>query len=81
LERPLVGVSGALSRLSGVSNVEQTQTPEGHPAYRIIGRDTRGADLLPAIYDLARQEDWPLRELHQDVRTLETVFNELAMSA
>jgi ABC-2 type transport system ATP-binding protein len=81
LERPLVGVSGALSKLSGVSNVEQTQTPEGHPAYRIMGRDTRGADLLPAIYDLARQEDWPLRELHQDVRTLETVFNELAMSA
>jgi ABC-2 type transport system ATP-binding protein len=81
LDSPVVGADGALSKLSGVSNVEQIQTPEGHPAYRIIGRDTRGADLLPAIYDLARQEDWPLRELHQDVRTLETVFNELAMSA
>jgi hypothetical protein len=29
------------------------------------------------IYDLARKEDWPLRELRRDVRTLETVFNEL----
>jgi ABC-2 type transport system ATP-binding protein len=81
LQRPVVGVDGALSKLGGVSNVEQTPTPEGHPAYRIMGRDTSGADLLPAIYDLARQEDWPLRELRQDVRTLETVFNELAMSA
>jgi len=36
------------------------------------------ADLCPAIYNLAREEGWPLRELRRDVRTLETVFNELA---
>ena len=35
-------------------------------------------DLCPAIYDLARREDWPVRELRRDVRTLETVFNQLA---
>ena len=36
-------------------------------------------DLCPAIYAAARQMDWPVRELRRDVRTLETVFNELAM--
>ena len=41
-----------------------------------MGQDQ--ADLCPAIYELARQENWPLRELRRDVRTLETVFNELA---
>jgi hypothetical protein len=37
-----------------------------------------GFDLCPAIYNLAQEEGWPLRELRRDVRTLETVFNELA---
>ena len=41
-------------------------------------RAASGADLRPAIYDLAREQGWPLRELRRDVRTLETVFNELA---
>jgi len=50
------------------------------PTYRVLGEDG-DADLCPAIYDLARQEDWPVRELRQDVRTLESVFNELATSA
>ncbi len=31
-----------------------------------------------AIYDLARQQSWPVRELRRDVRTLESVFNQLA---
>jgi len=44
-----------------------------------LSRSGRGdADLCPAIYNLAREEGWPLRELRRDVRTLETVFNELA---
>ena len=48
---------------------------EGYYSCEIVG-DT-GVDLCPAIYDLAREEQWPLRELRRDVRTLETVFNEL----
>lgn len=35
-------------------------------------------DLRPAIYALAREKNWPLRELRRDVRTLEAAFNELA---
>jgi ABC-2 type transport system ATP-binding protein len=71
-------VQRALSNLSGVHAVERTQTPDGYSAYRVLGRGAAGADLCPVIYDLAREQDWPLRELRRDVRTLETVFNELA---
>ncbi len=44
--------------------------------YRVSGAD--GVDLRPAIFELARDRQWPLRELRRDVRTLESVFNELA---
>ncbi len=81
LESPVSGVERALGSLAGVRGVEQTETSEGHPAYRVLGQDGEGADLGPRIYDLAREEGWPVRELRRDVRTLETVFNELAMSA
>ncbi len=71
-------VTGALKALPGAQAVEAYATPDGR-AYRIQGAE--GTDLRPAIYELARQEDWPLRELRRDVRTLETVFNELATAA
>jgi len=74
------GVTQALRKLGGVKDVEQTRTPDGYPAYRILGHDTGGVDLCPAIYELARDEGWPLRELRRDIRTLETVFNELVMA-
>jgi ABC-2 type transport system ATP-binding protein len=76
LQKETNGLERSLKALSGVRQVDQTRTPDGYPAYRIVGQDH--ADLCPAIYDLARQENWPLRELRRDVRTLETVFNELA---
>jgi len=76
-----IEVERALRNLSGVSNIERTQTLDGYPAYRVLGQDAGGTDLCPAIYNLAREEGWPLRELRRDVRTLETVFNELATAA
>ncbi|MBE7551436.1 MAG: ATP-binding cassette domain-containing protein [Anaerolineales bacterium] len=76
LQKETSGLDRSLKALNGVRQVEPTRTPDGFPAYRIMGQDQ--ADLCPAIYELARQENWPLRELRRDVRTLETVFNELA---
>jgi ABC-2 type transport system ATP-binding protein len=76
LQKETNGLDRSLKALEGVRQVETTHTPDGFPAYRIVGQDE--ADLCPAIYELARQENWPLRELRRDVRTLETVFNELA---
>lgn len=83
LQSPTEGINEALRRLEGVLAVEAVQAKSGrgngHPTYRIQGRV--GVDLCPAIYDLARQHGWPVRELRPDVRTLETVFNQLAMGA
>jgi ABC-2 type transport system ATP-binding protein len=70
------GVDAALRRMAGVRGVETVRTPDGYPAYRVLGKGN--ADLCPVLYDLARSQSWPLRELRRDVRTLESVFNQLA---
>jgi ABC-2 type transport system ATP-binding protein len=73
------GVAEALGSLNGVRGVEPFRSVDGFPAFRVRGQS--GADLCPAIYALAQERGWALRELRRDVRTLETVFNELAMAA
>ena len=75
------GVYPTLRGLDIVKGVEVLPVEDGYPAYRILGQEVSDDDLTPAIYDLARREGWPLRELRRDVRTLETVFNELATAS
>ncbi len=83
LGRETRGVEEALLDLEGVEGVDSVPSltvrrePSSFPAYRVIGSGL-DADLCPRIYDRARKEGWPVRELRQDVRTLESVFNELA---
>ena len=90
LEDEPAGIQEALHSLAGVSGVELAPAVDSYPTYLVRGSlqpAIKGApepgksDLCPAIYDLARREGWPLRELRPDVRTLETVFNELATAA
>ena len=81
LERAPEGVDRALRDLGGVRGVQPVGWADGYPAYRILGQPGDTIDLCPALYNLAREEGWPVRELRRDVRTLETVFNELAMAA
>jgi len=75
-----VGADAAsdLRRLPNVRAVDASNSVDGR-LYRVQAKTK--ADLRPAIYALARERDWPLKELHRDVRTLETVFNELVTSA
>jgi ABC-2 type transport system ATP-binding protein len=73
------GVDEALQALDNVRLVEPYHSPDGYPAYRVLGQNE--ADICPAIYNLARQENWPVRELRPDAKTLETVFNQLATAA
>jgi len=75
------GIDRLLRALPDVRGVEPLRTPDGFPGYRVLGKRQDGRDLCPAIYDLARENGWKLRELRRDVRTLETVFNELATAA
>lgn len=78
LAQDLPQVAQQLKALAGVRAVEEERVPEGC-VYRVRGGN--GADLCPAIYELASHRGWPLRELRRDVRTLEAVFNELATAA
>lgn len=67
--------TGDLTALPGVQTVESHPTADG-AEYWIQGASD--VDLRPAVYKLARAGGWPVKELRRDVRTLETVFNELA---
>jgi len=66
--------------------VEVSSSPDGI-VYRIEAAAARGTDgpgeidLRPAVFELARDKGWPVKELRRDVRTLETVFNELVTAA
>ncbi len=81
LESVPAGLENSLRSLPGVRALEPFRSADGHPAFRVRGSTPHGANLCPAIYRLARQENWPLRELRRDVRTLETVFNQLVATA
>lgn len=72
-------VTAALRQIHGVRDVEPLTTSDGFPGFRVLG--SAKADLTPAVYALARDNAWPLRELRRDVRTLEAVFNQLATTA
>jgi len=65
----------ALTALPGVQMVEYHPTADGAEYWIKCATDT---DLRPSVYKLAREGGWPVKELRRDVRTLETVFNELA---
>jgi len=74
-------VTARLKALPDAGAVEPVPSADG-TAYRVrpLG-SSNGVDLRPAIYDLARDAGWPLKELRREVRTLEAVFNELATTA
>ncbi len=76
LEGQLDGVDLALAELEGVADVRVSQA-NGRSTYHITG--TENTDLTPTIYQLANDNNWPLRELKRDVQTLESVFNKLAV--
>jgi len=76
LDRSVDGVPGALKNLPGVRGVETLAKSNGHVTYRVLGKDS--ADICPTVYQLASQQNWPVRELRSDRQTLESVFSKLA---
>jgi ABC-2 type transport system ATP-binding protein len=76
LQQTVPDLEASLKELSGVRDLNQIQTRDGYPTYHIFGQEQ--VDLCPMIFDLARQKNWPVRELRRDTQTLETVFNRLA---
>ncbi len=80
LEKEAQDVVGALQSLTGVHSVEPFHE-EGYPAYRLHSDERWIESLPPAVFELAKARGWTLRELRRERRTLEMVFNELAMAA
>jgi ABC-2 type transport system ATP-binding protein len=76
LDEEMDDTTQALQALQGVQAVQSVPSTDGY-AYRVRSAGPDGADLRPAIYELARDQAWPLKELRRDVRTLEAVFNDL----
>ncbi|MCU0519089.1 MAG: ABC transporter ATP-binding protein [Anaerolineae bacterium] len=79
LQRPVSDARATLSKMALAQTVTSFQSSDGYPALRVHGKPNAASALTPAIYDLARQNGWPVRELRRDVRTLESVFNALAL--
>jgi len=66
-----------LAAMAGVNKVEVAREGGDYVTYRVGGRSRQ--NFCPAIYDLARANDWQLSELRTEVQTLEAVFNQLAV--
>ena len=77
LDTMVEDASGHLKALPGVQAVMLESTPTDHPLFRVAA--DANTDIGPAVYRLAKEHDWPVRELRSDVRTLESVFNDLAV--
>jgi len=76
LQESTPGVDSALKSIEGVSRVEVWHNHNQRPVFQVFSQNQ--TDLCPAIYQMAHRNNWPVRELRPDTRTLESVFNELA---
>jgi ABC-2 type transport system ATP-binding protein len=76
IERGPTNIEAALSTISGIHGVREEGPSNGFVRYRITA--AKDMNLCPAIYDVARQQNWRLAELRPETRTLESVFRELA---
>jgi ABC-2 type transport system ATP-binding protein len=72
-------IKEALDTFPGVTRVDMDEHADT-VQYRVRGTGG-GQDLCPRLYDLAKTNDWPVRELRHETRTLESVFHELTIPA
>lgn len=70
-------VSEMLANIDAITHIQDFRSTDGYPAYRITSTD----DIMPVIYNIARDNGWAVREIRRDIVTLESFFNQLAMSA
>ncbi len=72
------GVAGALAALPGV-NEHAAESLDGRTRVRLMVRGDE--ELRPRIYQLARDRNWTLWELHRERASLEAVFRQLTTEA
>jgi len=79
LNEKTFGVEKALEQLVGVQKVETFRVDEKYPAFRLFVE--QNGDVNLAVYKLAVERNWQVRELRRDTRMLETVFSQLTTGA
>jgi len=71
-------IQQSLFQINGVHDVTTIPGKGNKVSFLIHGDNDQ--NLCPEIFQLAKKENWQLHELSQEVRTLEAVFNELAIA-
>ncbi len=69
---PADAIAG-LRSAAGVEAVEPLESPNGASHFRVRGT----GDLTRSLYQVIKQKDWTLVELHKEERSLEDVFRDL----
>jgi ABC-2 type transport system ATP-binding protein len=70
-------VDQAISSLSGVEEIADREEREGRT--RLILAVGSGPDPRPEIFRLAKERDWVLWELHEEMGSLQDLFSQLTM--
>jgi len=84
LDDDVAGAADVLKGITGVDSVERVaqtaarNSNESQVAYRMTAFPN--VDINPQLFAVAKERDWPLRELRYETQTLETVFNQLSQS-
>ena len=68
-----------LAQVPAIRTVTRQTAQGGGYRYRIEGE--RPEELSSVVYQTAREHGWPVREIYNEVTTLESKFNALAMAA
>jgi len=72
-------VADALGRLAGVQEVGDVHDHgDGRVALTLTA--DAAADVRPSVFEVAKDQGWTLYELHQQTRSLESLFQELTSS-
>lgn len=74
-----VAGTGVAEAIQGVTGVRQVESVPDDKTGRLLMTVTAesASDVRPAIFDLAKAQDWTLYELHQEAGSLEDLFREL----
>jgi ABC-2 type transport system ATP-binding protein len=70
------GAAEAIRQVHGVRQVEETPDEKTGRLLMTVTAES-ASDVRPAIFDLAKSNDWTLYELHQETGSLEDLFREL----
>lgn len=79
LQHDVPNLRATLALNPAIGTVRQEKQEGAGCRYRIAGNGT--PDLSTLVFQAAREHNWPVREIYNEVATLESTFNALALTA